>query len=124
MGRRVQNSPRLFNGAPIACLDILGSSVLQRMTADWRQLGLGALVIVAERGLRQVVVNGKIRDASVCPARCQGDLWPSAQQIIGEFAACGIDTALVARVGAYAELDVRDLLALPQRKWQRDDPRP
>lgn len=100
----------VFSGFPISCLDILGSSVLHRMVADWRRLDLGALAVVADQELRPLVLTRGLREASMCPVVRGADLWPCTEQVLAEFAACGIDTALVARVGAYAEVDVHDLL--------------
>lgn len=100
-GQEVQEQ-RKTESVSLACIDVLGQSVLDRTVARLHRTHVPHIFVVASphcTGLRHT------RGAKVTIAETQADRWSAAHRILKKQAHRGIDTILIAEFGAYAEFD-------------------
>ena len=107
-GDRVE-SGESFAGYPLACLEILGSSLVVRMVERLRQAEVHPIAQVGLEGF-----SGMLQ-AQDTPAETRltahpPDLWNLALTTMSEYFQRGIDQVVLARLGAHIEFDLKDLL--------------
>jgi NDP-sugar pyrophosphorylase family protein len=90
-----------FAGTPIALLDVLGRSVLDRVTDHLEQQGVSAISVVGE--LSERVATGRRPNVSYIYA---DPPWRAAETAFNEQAQAGAELILVIRLGAYVELNI------------------
>lgn len=95
-----------FAGTPIALLDVLGRSALDRITDRLGQQGVSAISVVGE--LSERVANG--RRPNVSYTYTDGSPWRAAETAFNEQAQAGAELILVIRLGAYVELNVEQFI--------------
>jgi hypothetical protein len=105
MGNGVSPSQFLL-GSPIAFLEVLGKSVLDRTMERLRQSGVEQLSVISEDRAR-----GGIH-SSPHFATSTGGFWPAWDCVVSQYLNEGIEALLLMRLGSYVELDLPDLLRL------------
>jgi len=93
---------------PIASLEILGLSALQRTIQSFQRAGVEAISVVAEDGAGHTA--SQMGSAQIFPVRRSSEVWPTAKHIFGHYVKNGVETVLLARLGAYIEFDLVDLI--------------
>src|SRR5438105_605089 len=108
-GYSIPTSPEEFVGSPIALMDVLGVSVVQRVIDRLRGGGISAVSVLYEERLQGSSV---VRDAEGPDAKwvAAADPWGAAEAVFTDYAAEGAENVIVMRLGAYAEFDPADLL--------------
>ena len=100
-------SPQVLAGCSIPCLEVLGQSVLHRTIGRLLRSGVQPITVVADGAMASLVPRLAARfvafDAS------SSDSWPSVESTFAEYAHRGVETVLLIRLGAYAELNFADL---------------
>ncbi len=86
----------------LACVDILGQSVLDRTVARLRGTRVAHIFVVASP---HCPCLPQTRGVKVTLAEQLAARWSEAQRILKKQARRGIDTLLIAHLGAYAEFD-------------------
>lgn len=94
----------LFPG-PLACIEVGGSSVLERMIDRYQQAGVETVVILVEAGL-PLSLFPTARGVEV---QLVEDLSSAIAGRLSEFSSDGIEHAFVNSADAYAEVDLLDL---------------
>jgi NDP-sugar pyrophosphorylase family protein len=104
--------PEEFVGVPLAFLDVLGQSVLERVVQRLRRAGISDMSVltsageIAEPYLERAELHAKISSARVL----RDELWTAAEEKFEQFRQEGADLILVLRLGAYLELDYEELV--------------
>jgi len=83
---------------PFACMNVLGRSVVARLTDQWKGSGISAM---------SVFVTQRVPSA--------GSLWRHAAERLSEYQRQGLNAVLLAQVGAYAEIDVEDMCSVHEK---------
>ena len=104
----VRSAEQLQRGIPLTCVEVLGRSVLDRLSDELRKIGIDAVTVVADRCFE--AARSDVDQAISLPISWVEDAWSSATRMLMHYRENGIDTALVIRPGAYAELDYADVL--------------
>ena len=105
-------SPEGFAGVPFAYLDVLGATVLERVVQQLRGAGISQISLISSSGTEARLYEERAAFASrVDLLRADGDgFWQQAEGVFEQFRRDGADLVLIAKVGAYAELDYEDLI--------------
>jgi hypothetical protein len=93
-------------GVPIALLDVLGQSVLDRVIDRLESQGVCGVSVVGELSDRAAGT----RRANVAFVHTGESPWRAAENAFGELAQAGADIVLVLRLGPYVEFDVEHLI--------------
>ena len=94
---------------PLACVEVLGRSVLARAVDDWREAGVEAFSVLADRSLGSE--RGELDHAVAdCSPIWVTDMWSEASQELKRYQECQVEITVVARVRAFAEADASDIL--------------
>jgi carbonic anhydrase/acetyltransferase-like protein (isoleucine patch superfamily) len=94
---------RATSRGSIACAEILGRSVLDRMAAGLQKAGIRTVSVIGGPALPKLPSNSGIE---ITAAENSFMRWSAAQQTLREHATRGFDTVFVIGVGAYLEFDV------------------
>jgi NDP-sugar pyrophosphorylase family protein len=107
-----------LEGNPIASIEVLGQSILQRTIGRLQSEGVTEIAVVSA---------GKI--ASLLDQRPErgtvyglGDAWSAAQPRLGKYFESGCDSVLLIRLGAYVELELTQLLQFHREQRQEITP--
>jgi NDP-sugar pyrophosphorylase family protein len=94
---------------PLACVEVLGRSVLERAVDDWRQAGVEAISLLADSSLgsERKEIDQAVADFSPTWVT---DVWSEASQVLKSYQECQFEATVVARARAYAEVDASDIL--------------
>lgn len=108
-GGVAEHSGHSFPTIPLACVEILGQSVLARQIADLQRTTSDAITVLAENGIAAFhsCVEQAASDVQV---KWVEDVWCSATQTLRTYKDCNIETTLILRAGAYAEFDAKEIL--------------
>jgi len=106
--RATNSSASPGQGTPLACVDILGRSVLDRAVDDLRQVGVDPITILADISLAPI--RSDVDQSTRLPISWLDDAWSGAAQILTAYKEGGIIATFVIGVSAYAELDLLDAL--------------
>ncbi len=98
-------------GVPFALLDVLGRPVILRMIDRLRKFGITRFHVVSslDAAARPFVTPLSNREVPWVEAR-GAQVWRAAENAFSEQAQSGADVVLALRLGAYADLDVDDLV--------------
>jgi hypothetical protein len=96
-----------MGGVPLAMLDVLGASMLSRVTDCMRQHGVGAVGVLSEMEHFPERTLGP--DVSWFKAERE-QLWRYAEALFNDFAQGGAELIVVMRLGPYINLDLERLL--------------
>lgn len=107
-----------FAGSPIAALELLGQTVLERMVAHLQNVGAQAISLVAKED-QFLMESGKsgCRTGNVLLEQ-PASTWSVIGSLVDEYATNGFDTILLIRLGAYVEFDFADFLQFHRDKGQ------
>jgi hypothetical protein len=96
---------------PIALLDVLGRSVLQRVVDRMRGFAISAITVLGDVEATALRVLPQALEDDLRWVRVPGaDLWWAAQQVFANYAQSGAEFVVVTRVGPYSEIDYDALL--------------
>jgi NDP-sugar pyrophosphorylase family protein len=101
---------------PIACIEVLGQSVLERTIQMLHRAGIAAVTVVANENLSPLLSAQATRQIDVTLVRRLGDLRFAAECILREYAEQGVETGFVLEIGPYFEFDFADLLQFHKSK--------
>ena len=115
---RVLRPGRAGLGVPLACIEVLGRSTVDRVVGEWRQIGVDAITLLADSCF--AAVREEIdQSAREFPPTWVEDAWGSVPQILKHYRECGIDAAVIVRVAAHIEADAAEVV-----KFHREQARP
>ena len=107
IGGRPESSRAQLGGVPLAMLDMLGASMLNRVTQRMRQQGVGATAVLSEFD----PFHERALNHEVCWFKASREqLWRYAEALFNDFAQSGAELMLVMRLGPYINLDFERLL--------------
>lgn len=119
MGESAYFQPNNLGPSSWACVEIFGQSVLERTIARLQKAGVQNISVVAASGC------GTFRETKnvwFTIAEESTDPWAAVQCILKKEARPGIETILIAELGAYVELDVAAALQFHREKGQAITP--
>jgi NDP-sugar pyrophosphorylase family protein len=99
--------PGMLGGNPLACLDLLGQSVLDRVVQRLRHDGVNLITVVIRDEFSHLARTSAATIRSV-PSR--PNLWSAAECTLREYVEHGVELVLLTRLGVYAELDLGHLI--------------
>jgi hypothetical protein len=103
-------APGMLGRTPIACLELLGRSVLDRVVQKLQHDGVELITVVARdefSHLARTSATSRTKIRSIAPSV---DLWSAAECTSREYVEQGVEIVLLSSVRAYAELDFPDLI--------------
>ena len=95
---------------PIALLDVLGYSVLQRVARRLGNSGFAEVTAVVDASPEAARLLPQPGRRLACITVSGAALWEAAQRVFSNYAQSGADLVLVVRLGAYAEVDYEELI--------------
>ena len=114
---------------PLSCVELFGQSILERTVARLRKAGLCNISVIAESDCISFHETKEVRIATPNHAngrwaddRLAHDHWAGVKRALLKDVQRGIDTVLIARVGAYVEADLPDALRFHRAKAQAVTP--
>jgi NDP-sugar pyrophosphorylase family protein len=110
--------PGMLGENPIVCLEVLGQSVVDRVVQRLRDDGVQAITIVVKDEFSHWVRTPATRGARIHSVPSQVHLWSAAECALREYVGQGIELILLTQVGAYAELELVDLIRFHREKKQ------
>jgi hypothetical protein len=117
------SEPReILAGLPLACHDVLGQSVLHRTILVLRRAGIQAISVLTDDLLADLVPELPTQSVEIGLVRRPVDLWYAAERRLEKYLHCGITTALLIRLGTYAEFDWGDFWQFHRDKHQAVTP--
>ncbi len=104
--------PERMAGVPLACLDALGATILERLARRLRAAGISELTLIGAAGAdARTHMERAIYKARLDAIWATGDnFWRSAEEAFEQFRQNGADLVLVLQVGPYVELDYEDVI--------------
>ncbi len=114
-GRPTILQPHDMRPASLACVDIFGQSVLQRTIAHLQKAGVRTISVITTSDCVHFRVTA---DVGVTVTEKPADRWCAAERTLKKDAQHGIDTVLIAELGAYVELDLIGALRFHNAKKQ------
>ena len=110
VGGHPNNSERIA-GVPIAMLDVLGEPVLQRVLDRISRLGVTSTTVISETEDKPSLgVRNRLRPDINWVCTKPEDLWRTAEHHFNEFAQKGAELVLIARLGAFLDLDYEEFV--------------
>jgi hypothetical protein len=103
-------------GTPIAAVELLGQSALQRMIAYLQHVGVRAISLVTNAGLSHLVAGSS--GCRVVLIDQSARAWFVLENVLDEYIKNGFETMLLIRLGAYTEFEFGDLLQFHRDKAQ------
>jgi NDP-sugar pyrophosphorylase family protein len=107
-GRMIE--PGMLGGNPMACIELLGQSVLDRTVQKLRSYGVKIITIVLKEEFEHLAKPSLAQMANVSSVPLQTDLWSMAECVLREYVQHGVELILVNRLGAYADVDLGHLI--------------
>ena len=101
--------------ASFACVELFGQSVLERTVARFKQAGLRNISVIATPDCISFHETKEVRIA--LPKRAE-DRWANVKRALLKDVQRGIETVLIAELGAYVELDLPVALQFHRAKAQ------
>jgi NDP-sugar pyrophosphorylase family protein len=105
-------STETLAAVPLAYLDVLGATVLERVVRRLRQLGVSSISLIsgasdevrpyAERAA--LCANVSVTETAI------GEFWERAEESFEQFRQDGAELVLIVRIGPYIELDYEELI--------------
>ncbi len=102
--------PGILGGNPIACVELLGQSVLDRVVQKLRHDGVELITVVIKDEFSHLARMSATPATTINTVALQTDLWSAAECVLREYVQHGVELILLTRLGAYAELDLADLI--------------
>src|SRR5580700_6663228 len=105
--------------ASLACVELFGQSVLERTVARFKKAGLRTISVIAAS---DCISLHETRDIRIAIPRRAEDRWSIVKRALLKDLQNGIDTVLIAELGAYVELDLPAALQFHRAKAQAVTP--
>ncbi len=99
-------------GTPLACVEVLGRSVLERQVGELHRAGIGAIAVFVNSA------NAKCVGSKVKVCATNAEVWDSATRQLQAYTQGGVEAVLVARVGSYLDFDLKDALQFHREHGQ------
>jgi NDP-sugar pyrophosphorylase family protein len=110
VGGHPKDSERIA-GVPIAMLDVLGEPVLQRVLDRISKLGITSTTVISEtEDTPALGVRNRLRPDINWVCTTPEDLWRVAEQHFNDFAQKGAELVLIARLGAFLDMDYEEFV--------------
>ena len=108
----VSDQPLALLDEPLACLEILGRTTVDRMLERLLREDLTIVSVLVDASVSHLVSTAGKPDWKSDRLDCQvvDDVWAAVARTLKSYAEGGIDYAVVASAGAYVEFDLPDLL--------------
>ena len=101
--------------ASLACVDVFGQSVMQRTINRLERAGVRATSVITTPDCVAFSAN---KNVAITITEKPADRWCAAERTLKKEAQRGVDTFLIAELGAYVELDLQDALRFHKAKGQ------
>jgi NDP-sugar pyrophosphorylase family protein len=92
-------------GTPLATLDVVGKSTLQRMAERLQQYGISSVSAVVETTSNPGARNFGLPSDVTCVSAAPDRFWRAAESVFNDMAQSGAELVILIRLGAYAEVD-------------------
>ncbi len=119
MGASAYFPPNDLGPASLACVEIFGQSILERTIARLQKASVQNISVIAPPGC---VNFRESKNVTIPYIDEHADPWTVAQRILIKDAQRGIETVLVAELGAYVEFDLTAALQFHHAKGQAITP--
>lgn len=103
-------SPFWPSGVPFSLLPVVGDSVLHSAVRRMRQLGSHPISVITHRVQSSMSCAWGLPQGELNWYSAVWDIRSALQRLVFHYAGNGIDTILLTRLGAYAELDLQDFV--------------
>lgn len=114
-GESACHQPLETTPASMACVELFGQSVLQRTIVSLQKAGVHAISVIAPSGC---VTFRDTKNVAITIAESSADRWRAVGRSLKKHAQRGIDTILIAELGAYVELDIHGALKFHRANGQ------
>lgn len=114
----VPECPEMLGGDPMACVEILGKSVLERIVHKLQGEGVKAISVVADERFAPVVVTPITRRTRIQLSLPHNDLQSAAECVLREYVEQGIELIMLIRLGPYVEFDLAELVCFHRDRGQ------
>ena len=108
---------QLQSGIPLACVELLGRSVLDRLIEELQKAGVEAITMLADTSLAGARPEID-RATDQLPVLWIEDAWCGAAQVLTSYRESGVKETFVIRLGAYTEIDLADALQFHREQKQ------
>jgi hypothetical protein len=105
-------------GTPIAALELLGQSALQRMVAYLQHVGVQVISLVTQAGLSHLAAGASGCGAATVLLDQSVGTWFVLERVLDEYIKNGLEIIVLIRLGAYVEFEFTDLLQFHRDKGQ------
>jgi NDP-sugar pyrophosphorylase family protein len=108
----VSDQPLVLWDEPLACLEILGRTTVERMIERFLREDLAVVSVLVDASVAHLVSTIGKSDGNSGRLNYQvvDDVWSAVAQTLKDYSEGGIDHAVVATTSAYVECDLPDLL--------------
>lgn len=100
-------------GIPLSCIEILGSSILQRTMQRFADAGLDSFTILADASLLKVIKLANVMPGwlvKINSFQSDADVWPAIESSLKNDFSNQTDNVFLVKLGAYAEFDPGSVL--------------
>ncbi len=101
----------------LACVEILGRSVLQRTVERLCRMGVQIISVLMDEASSNLH-SAFCRPLDNATLHITDEPWAAAVQKLSEYAARGIETAFAAELGGYVEIDAEEMLQFHRQERQ------
>ena len=98
-----------ITGTPYALADVLGKPLVFRVIDRLKDYGIESVAVVADAPTEQWPIGTAVNGRWIHAANEQ--LWDSVEQAFNDFVEDGAEVVLLVRLGAWTEIDYKDLLS-------------
>jgi NDP-sugar pyrophosphorylase family protein len=105
-------APSLAQRGPLACVEVLGRSVVERLVGELHRAGVSAIAVFVNSA------NAKCVGSKVKVCATNEEVWDSATRQLQAYRQGSVEAVLVARVGAYLDFDLKDALQFHREHGQ------
>lgn len=108
----ISSQPLGLADAPLACLEILGRTTVDRMLERLLWEDLAVVSVLVDSNVSHLVSTVGKSDENSDKLRVQvvDDIWSAVAQTLKDYSDSGIDHAVITNASAYVECDLPDLL--------------
>jgi NDP-sugar pyrophosphorylase family protein len=118
-GLNVSDQPLGLLNEPLACLEILGRTTVERMIERFLREDLAVVSVLIDASVSRLVSTGKPEwNSDRLNYQVVDDVLSAMAGTLKEYSEAGIDHTVVATAGAYVECDVQDLLQFHRERRQ------
>jgi NDP-sugar pyrophosphorylase family protein len=116
------DSHESLGGDPIASIEVLGQSLLERSISRLQRDGIRDIAVLADRSLSTLIRSQLTRNTDTVLVNSPANLWSAAQRKFDECVERGVDLIVLMRLGAYVEFDLGQLLQFHHEQGQQITP--